>query len=263
MDSNSKNADGFSPSGTLVTVIDLLLEQDAAWLDRSRQKLSGLDTDKLRKLASAAMVQKKRCVAFLANQELTRRGIPPCFRGLPDPNDDDAEQVADLLATDLEWVAVRYPRQRIFLGRWKNLISTNEKSRWATMKFICNWQCRDLWKYVKGLAMSEDQEWECHYLHRDKIGRAQDEIKRARADVAEMLRRCRYDRKLTLVTGAELANFERWLEVWACASMGAWKSPTRVAWLYTAKTGSPLTRQAAAKLMDKLRRDLPAKSCRL
>lgn len=251
------------PHDRLVTVLDLLMRYEVEDLDRNRQKLRALETETLYRLSHAGIQQKRRVAAFLANEELTRRGIPPCFRGLPDPNDDDAEQVADLLATDLEWIAVRYPGQKIFLGRWKNLTSTNEKSRWATIRFICNWQSRELWKYVKGLAMSEDQEWECHYLHRDKIGRAQDEIKRARADVAEKLRRRRYDRKLTLVTEVELADFERWLEVWACASMGAWKSPTRVAWLYTAKTGSPLSRQMAAKLMGKLRRDIPAKSCRL
>lgn len=263
MDSELVNSEHLASHGRLVTVLDLILKHEVKELDRKRQRLRGLETDKLRELAYVGILRKKRIAMFLASEELTRRGIPPCFRGLPDPNDDDAEQVADLLAIDLEWIASRYPQQKTVLGRWKNLASKNEKSRWLTIQFICRWQVREMYKYVKGLAMTQNQEWECHYLHRDKIRWAQDETKRTRADVAEKLRRRRYDRKLTLVTEKELADFERWLDVWACASMGAWESPTRVAWLYTAKTGNPLSKQMAAKIMDKLRRDLPAKRSRL
>lgn len=251
------------PSGGLVTVVDLLLEKAPGDLERSRNKLRGLDTDTLRTVAFAGIQQKKRVAAFLANEELTRRGIPPCFRGLPHPNDDDAEQIADLKAADLEWIAHQYPNHKVFMGRWKGIGSLNQKTRLATIKFICTWKSREMWKYVRGLALTVDQEWECHYLHRDKIGLAQDEIKHARKRVADELRRRWYARGLTLVTDQESADFERWLEVWVCAIMAAWKSPTRVAWLYTAKTGMPLTRQMAAKIMGKLRRDLRPKSCGL
>lgn len=263
MEKSSITTDGIAPSGGLVTVVDLLFEQEAAALERSRTRLKGLETQTLCKLAYAGLQQKKRVTAFLANEELTRRGIPPCFRGLPDPNDDDAEELADLLAIDLEWIAGRYPMQKVFMGRWKSLTSSTPKQRWATIRFICKWETREMWRYVKGLAMSKNQEWECHYLHHDKIRWARVEIKRARKEVAEKLRRRRYDRNLTLATDEELADFERWLEVWSCASMGAWKLPSRVAWLYAVKTGRPLTRQMAAKIMDKLRRDLPPQYCRL
>lgn len=251
------------PSGSLVTVVDLLLEHDAAELEGTRQRLRGLETETLCKLARNGIQQKKRVTAFLVNEELTGRGIPPCFRDLPYQNDDDVEQVADLVAIDLEWLSIRYPKQKIFFGRWKNLTNPNAKSRWATIRFICNFQSREMWKYVKWLSMTQDQEWECNFLHRDKIGWKGNEIKRLKKEVSEKLRRRRYDRKVSLVTVAELADFERWIEVWSCASMGAWESPTRVAWLYTAKTGKPLTRQMAAKIMDKLRRDLRPGSCQL
>lgn len=251
-----------SHPGKLVTVIELLLARDPDLLNQLREKLRGLDNEKLCQLANVSIRQKKRVAAFLANEALTLRGVPPCFRKLPEPS-GDALQLADLLAIDLDWFGVRYPEQKTLMRRWKNVTSKKIESRWATIRFICTWQFRDMWKYVKLLAMTEYQEWECHYLHRGKMDSAQDAIKRSREDVAGKLRQQRYKRKLKLLTNEELADFDRWLEVWACANMGAWKSPTRVAWLYTAKTGNPLSRQMAAKIMDKLRRDLPPKSCRL
>lgn len=261
IESSSPTFDSSHP-GKLVTVIDLLLARDTDLLDQVRKKLQGLDTEKLRQLAYVNMRQKKRVAAFLANEALTLRGVPPCFRKLPEPS-DDALQVADLIAIDLDWLGVQHPEHKTRMGRWLNVTSKKITSRWATIRFICDWQSRDMWKYVKGLALSEAQEWECHYLQREKIRRVRDLIESNREDVAGKLRQCRYARGLKLLTDKELEDFERWLEVWVCANMGAWKSPTRVAWFYTMKTGKPLSKQMAAKIMDKLRRDLPAKSCRL
>lgn len=246
----------------LVTVIDLLLACDTDLLNQVREKLQDLDTEKLVRLAFVKIRQKKRVTAYLTNEALTLRGIPPCFRKLPEPS-DDALQVADLIAIDLDWIGVRYPEHKTYLGRWGNVTSKKITTRWATIRFICNWQSRVMYKYVKLLALSEHQEWECHYLQREKIGWRGNLIESMREDVARKLRQRRYARGLKLLTVEELEDFERWLEVWACANMGAWKSPTRVAWLYTKKTGKPLSRQMAAKIMYKLRRDLPAKSCRL
>lgn len=261
IESSSPTFDSSQP-GKLVTVIDLLLARDADLLNQVREKLQGLDTEKLCQLAFVSIRQKKRVVAFLVNEALTLRGVPPCFRKLPEPS-DDVLQVADLLAIDLDWLGVHHPEHKALMGRWENVTSKKITSRWATIRFICNWQSRDMSKYVKWLALSEAQEWECHYLQREKIRRGRDLIESKREDVAGKLRQRRYARGLRLLTDEELEDFKRWLEVWACANMGAWKSPTRVAWFYTMKTGKPLSRQMAAKLMYKLRRDLPAKSCRL
>lgn len=247
----------------LVTVIDLLSQSDPNVLARHSERIASLATETLRKLLPDALRVRSRVIAFQISQELTRRGIPPCFRGLPQPNDDDPEQIADLLAIDLEWIARQYPEHKAAWRRWKSLTSTNERSRWATINFICNWQSKEMWLYVKGLAMTRNQEWECHHLRHAKVMWAHEAIKDARKDVDAQLRRRWHDRKLTLTTEEEQANFKRWLEIWECASMGAWESPTRIAWLYTAKTGLPLTRQVAAKIAGKLRRDLPPTARRL
>lgn len=222
-------------------------------LQAMREKLTTLDTDKLQKLIPAVLAKNLRIQGFLANQELTKRGVPPCFRDLS-ALENSLHEEPDSQLIDLDWIANRYPENQKdayqFFGRLFNPWSFDE-----TAKMIWQEGKRPMWKIVLGLSLSIQQQWQCHYVSSDKVRKQRKQLAKNLPEVITALKDARFARGLTLITPEENKSLQRWINVWQVAHLADWR-PTETARLYTLKTGEPLSRQMASKLLMKLERDL-------
>lgn len=231
---------------------NLINSKDKDVLKVMKDKFESLDTEKLKKFIPVAINKNLRIENFLANQELTKRGIPPCFRALEGLN-DKFNGSADSQIIDLDWIANRYTRnQKTAYGFYGQLFN-----QWSFYKIALTiWQNdqRPMWKIVGGLKLTTLQLWQCHYIANDKVRKKRKKLAEQLPEVTAELRNSRYARNLTLVTNKELDEFKRWIDVWQVAHIANWK-PTETARLYTLQTGNPLSRQMASKILFKLERD--------
>jgi hypothetical protein len=261
------------PDTALVTVGDLLAQKPLERAHAAQERLQRAPRARLLRELKAAQERRQRVSAWLINCELTRRALPPAFRPL-DINYDDAELLLDSLVVDLQWIGERYPEHRVYFMRWRKF--TNPRYLDKQARYIFNSTGRGkrpIYKVVKGLAFTVDQQRECHYLRMDKFANQQAQLDRMLDEVRNEIE-ARYTMRLldrgaevVKLTNDELAMIRRRAMVWYCANLSAW-SPTRTSRLYNAVTGAndplgsmtkPINRQQALNVMQQLSRDLPKK----
>ncbi|TVO60542.1 hypothetical protein [Denitromonas ohlonensis] len=193
---------------------------------------------------------------WLINLEYTQRGIPPVFRNLPDLNDDDPAQVADLFAIDLAWLAARYPCHSPLFKRWQGVFKA--ASLLSTADYIAeNHPRREPHWFCKGLALTDDQERELHIIKHDRHRRELDRLTDQREEVRIRLAAAYHGRDDRYKTDDHIATIARRVAVWFCGSLAGWKKPQRIADLLLAYTGDAISRQLAAKIVAQVHRDIP------
>jgi hypothetical protein len=259
------------PKRTLTTTLQgILLAADPAKIEATTAEMAALTRAELDlqltwvtlKVETAAATSRAvspatRLELWLVNAEYTQRSIPPVFRRLPHPNDDDPDQIADLFAVDLHWLVARYPQQPLLLTRWKGLFQPtrfHRASDWISTDYPRNamhWFC-------KGLGLTDDQHREMHFIKRDGIRKEFDRLT-AEREAARINLSTAYHARAQDVryrTDDHKATISRRLEIWFAGSLANWR-PQRTAELYCALTGEPITRQLAAKVIAQVHRDLP------
>lgn len=253
----------------LETVGQLVFKIPEAKAQAARAGLATQSRSKLASLLRKAIQGRRRASVWLINQEYSRRGVPPVFRDELVVNYDDPELLMDSLAVDLEWIATTYPLHVTFYQRWSRFVSA--PSFHSQVRYIFNSVGRgkrSLYRAIKGLALSADQQRECHYLSQECYLSQVSTLRAARETTEANLREKHQTRVRRRLLAEDYDIVARKVNVWFCANLGGWK-PTRTASLYNALTGNPdgavksMTRQQAHNVMNDLIRDLNKKECRL
>jgi hypothetical protein len=241
---------GFVPLSSLLGAIST-----EEW-DRSRTRLAGIDARKLVLAYNKALKSEQRELAYAFSEELTRRGIPPCFREAPPHSTLDINLRFDLLAHDLQWVAAHYPDQRhkASSGYAGLLFGVNPLKR-AEYRFTTR-KTGHTWILVKQLRLTLDQQWECNRLRSRPVKLAARSLTpRAEHTLGAIVRYLPTTMRTMTRQEAGAALLRRY-RVWLCAEMTQ-HSPTRAARLYRLWTSHDIGRNIAARDIEWVRRHIP------
>jgi hypothetical protein len=238
----------------------LTFMQHAASLDdlcEVRRRVAKLARADLIQRYSTAFNDGKRLVAGIMAAELIERGVPPCFwhdvLALDDPTLD---QRADLVLTDLAWLRRWYPDHAgaVRYQRGKALLTGSEAVFRREAEFAFYQGRRPAWKLVSSMSMTERQQWDSAYLRSTPIRRhaalTDAHSVRVRLALSDDLQAAR---RTAAFTDADAhASLERRHALWRCARMVKMMRPTEIAARYEQMTGTTITRQAAAKQLEKV-----------
>lgn len=245
-------AQGFAP------LASLLCKVAPEKLDQAQRRVEGLGREELIDRFREAFANDKRLVAHILSVELTWRCVPPCFRHERLVWDGaSVNQRYDLLVADLAWLrrwhsdhakAIRYRRSRLlFTGSEAQLHKEAEYAYWAGR--------RPAWKLVGSLSLTERQQWDCAWLRSTPIKKKAAMIDDASARVFEALQSDLRTARRTVTFGEPeaMAALRRRHALWRCSRIVGEASPTEIAARYIQLTGEPITRQLAAKHLEKMR----------
>lgn len=246
------------PSGTSHTPFSSLLHAVTPdTLDEARRRVAKLDRADLIQRYRAAYAEDKRLTAYVMAGELIERGIPPCFwherLALVSAS---VNQLADLAMADLAWLRRQHPAHAsaVRYQRGKALLTGSETVFLREAEFAFYGGKRPAWKLVGSLSMTERQQWEAAYLRSTPIKREAE----ATAILSERVRQALHDnlqtvhRTSTFSEADALASLARRHALWHCSRMGKGDSAAMIAGHYTQFTGELITRQAAAKQLEKV-----------
>lgn len=251
------NASGLSTQNHVfkpLTLMPYVAHPDT--LEEVRHRVERLDRASLIERYQVAYFNGKRLIAGIMAAELIERGIPPCFWHERLALDDATlEQRADLVLADLAWMRRWYPNhaKSVRYQRCKAILTGSEAVFRSEAEFMFYKGRRPAWKLVGSMSMTERQQWDSAYLRSTPIKRHAAITNELSTRVYQALHDdLEATRRTTAFTDADAkASLERRHVIWLCARMVANKSPTEIAARYQQMTGVPITRQAAAKQLEK------------
>lgn len=235
-------------------------------IEQRRESLKGLTTLELRHSQRASIEQENWTFAFIAAQEFTRRGVPPMLRRLGIKREEQSGEIRDdLLTYDLEWLAMTYPdqlartdahgkssRARNYQAVFRAHVSLEHFLRGISHVFSHSHHYEP-WDICKDLKLTDEQQWECRYIHNGEIGSAKrktfakSEQMRTLLAAREMGGRCGKgpdDRRVTI---------QRRHDIWFISQITGREHPTEIARLYRLMTGDKLmTKGIIARQLDKI-----------
>jgi hypothetical protein len=256
------------PKETFVTIEELLSDVPADKLDRACAGIARMDLDKLKLELSIALYDARgvhrpiygpasrasetaRRKAWLINRDFTRRGIPPCFRKLPDAAEFGLNGRYDLALWDADWIATRYPDHKVLFKRHKALFTP--KSFLASLGFLFYFGKRAAWSMCQELGLTVEQQWECHYLQSGPVGKRRRAIVQMRPKVESQIAEAQETKRQRGRSAADKAKtLSRLRALWLCGSMADWAGQ-RTANLYHMLTGDRIARNLAAKQLEKIK----------
>jgi hypothetical protein len=226
-------------------------------LNEVRRRVARLDRIDLIARYQTAYADGKRLVAYVMADDLIERGIPPCFWHETLTLDSTTTAQREVLTlVDLAWLRRWHPNHAsaVRYQRGKMLLISSETVFHREAAFLFYQGQRPAWKIVGTLSMTEHQQWESAYLRSTPIKKA--------AEVTETLSRrvhqallddLRTIRRTTVFGEIEAAaSLARRHALWRCSRMIKSGSPTEIAARYLQLTGTSITRQAAAKQLEKV-----------
>jgi hypothetical protein len=246
----SPAAAGFQPLAPLLQSIT------HTKLDAARLRVAEFDRDKLIKSYRNALTSNKRLTAFILADEMTKRGIPPCSRlDHRSPQPATPEQKFDLLMADLRWLRRWYPDHvnNIRYKRYRDLYALHEPAHHRSAEYVFYGGKRPAWKIVASMSLDQRQQWDCVVLrsapikkHGGKTQAMSDRVFSALRDDLQSVRRTS-----SFTDEVAHATLIRRHKLWLCSRMTS-GSPTETAIRYSQMTGLPITRQNAAKQLQKI-----------
>ncbi|MDR3480568.1 MAG: hypothetical protein P4L91_07610 [Burkholderiaceae bacterium] len=242
----SDSVSGFRPLAPMLQAIA------PAKLAAVRERVAGLDRDQLLNQFRVAFDGRKRLVAFIVADELTARGVPPCFRlSHSAPTDHDINQNFDLFLYDVRWIRCEYldHKKLVRYERYRELFSFSETNFHRAAEYVF-WQGhRPSWKIVASLGMTDRQQWDCVRLRSAPVAKRDAVTKSMRREVFEILqadlRRVR--RTKTFTNDDATATLLRRHDLWVCSRMTASGGAAEVATRYFQLTGKAITRDIAKR----------------
>ena len=243
---------GFAPLIPLLRLVDPLK------LDEARRRLRKLKRADLLERYRTAFSSGHRVHAYVMAQALAENDVPPfvwheaiCLDEL------NVSQRFDLFIGDLLWLRrqypdhakiVRYRRCRAVLTAYTTIFHREAEFMWYAGR-------RPVWKLVGSLSLTEHQQWDCALLRSTPIRKqaaATDAIgNRVFKTLEDDVRTVR--RTAAFGEAEAFATVRRRYTVWRCARMAGANSAQQVAIRYEQLTGTPITRQAAAQQLAKVR----------
>jgi hypothetical protein len=245
----------------------LTMMQHAASLDTLHEvhiKVARLSRAEVIRRYRAAYAAGKRLIAGVMAANLVERGIPPCFwHEMLAFDDATLDQRADLVLTDLAWLRRWYPKHAaaVRYRRGKALLTGSDATFRREAKFAFYQGKRPAWKLVGSMSMTERQQWDCAYLRSTPVKRLAAVTEtlscRVRQVIIDDLQAAR--RTVAFTDADAHASVARRFALWRCARMVEDVSPTEIATRYQQMTGTTITRQVAAKQLQKVQAALTAK----
>ncbi|WP_295997167.1 hypothetical protein [Rugamonas sp.] len=226
-------------------------------LDEARRRVAKLDRADLIQRYRAAYADGKRLTAYVMAGELIERGIPPfCWREVLALDSATINQCADLMLSDLAWLRRQHPAHAsaVRYQRGKALLTGSETVFLREAEFAFYGGKRPAWKLVQSISMTDRQQWEAAYLRSTPIKRAAE----AMAILSERVRQALHDnlqtvhRTPTFSEADAQASLARRHALWRCSRMVKGESAAMIAARYMQLTGELITRQAAAKQLEKV-----------
>jgi len=226
-----------------------------AKLDAARATLASLPREALASKFQSAFHAGQRIVRLLCADELIGRGIPPAFWHDFQPHPAyTLEQRFDLFSFDVRWLRAAYPAhaRAVRYPRGKLLLTGNDKDFWRESEFAFYGGRRPAWKLVGSLSLSTAQQTDCCWLRSAPVARrlqaVEDRCGKVLTALQEDLKHVR--RTATFTDADAQALLLRRHQVWICGQMADGK-PTETALRYRQLTGQTLSRQLAAKHLEK------------
>lgn len=250
----SASGPNFQP---LLPFLDFIpLEDRKAWC----QRLEGLDRAKLLTAYDRAFTSGQRAAFFMLSDELTTRGIPPIFRySCLLAEECSVNQQFDLLMADMRWLRCWYPDhfQSIRYKRYQLLFGRDEKMFHRAAEYVFFQGQRPLWKITASMSLSQRQQSDCIILAAAPIKRQRKATQARQEAVFKALQNDLQNvRRTKSFTDEEAqAALIRRHALWLCWRMTE-GSPSETARRYQQMTGQEITRQAAAKQLEKIHRIL-------
>jgi hypothetical protein len=250
-----------------LAVMPLTLASHATSPDRLEEVRS-----RVARLAHAELIQRyrvayangKRLIAGIMATELIERNVPPCFwHEVLALDSASVDQRADLVLADLAWVRRWYPEHAssVRYRRGKRLLTGSDADFRREVQFAFYDGRRPAWKLVSSMSMTEHQQWDAAYLRSAPIKRQAERTDLLQARVWQALNDdLQTARRTVAFTDADAqASLSRRFALWHCSRMVKDGSPTEIARRYHQNTGMSITRQAAAKQLQKVFTILRAK----
>lgn len=228
-------------------------------LTEARRRVVKLDRVGLIQRYRTAFSDGRRLLAFVLANELIGRGIPPCgfWHEALALDEITINQRYDLLLADLAWLRRWYPdhAKLVRYQRGKGLLIGSDTVFHREAEFAFYQGKRPAWKIVGSLSMTERQQWDCAWLRSTPIKRQAE----ATAILSRRVHQALHDdlqttrRTVSFSEADAQASLARRHALWRCSRMVNDVSPTEIAGRYQQLTGEPITRQTAAKQLEKVR----------
>lgn len=246
------------PTQGFVPLSPLLRSVDPLKLDEAGRRLRKFERAELIGRYRAAFAAGRRLEAYLTAEALVTQGVPPfAWHDALHANGLNATERFDLFMGDLLWLRrqypdhvtnVRYQRCRAMLNGGTAVFHREAEFMWYAGR-------RPAWKLVGSLSLTERQQWDCVLLRSTPI--------KKRAEVTEAMCERAFKalqndvqsvrRTATYGEAEAQATVHRRYVLWHCMRMVRTNSPTEIAARYEQLTGTPITRQAAAQQLEKVR----------
>jgi hypothetical protein len=194
-----------------------------------------------------AKVKGARMLSWLVSCELTRRGVPPCFRRLPDRDKLGLNGRYDLTLWDANWIVGRYPDHKVLNSRHQPMFTPDRFFRSVEFLFWAGKRAPGGMSRVLGLT--PEQQWECHCLQAGPVSKKRRLIREMQPGTERRLAEVENaKRQRGRSAAAKAATLRRLQQIWLCGSMASW-APQRTADLYKMQTGQQIGRNLAANLI--------------
>jgi len=245
-------AQGFVPLTSLLRLVDPFK------FDEAQRRLRRLQRTNLLMRYQAAFASGRRVHAYVVAEALAANGVPPfTWHETLHLDELNVNKRFDLFMSDLLWLRhahvehaqhVRYRRCRAVLTGHTSIFRREAEFMWYSGR-------RPIWKLVGSLSMTERQQWECTLLRSTPIQRraavtdaTSERVYKALEDDVRRVRRT-----TTFGEAEALATVHRRHMLWRCSRMVSTASPTEIAARFEQITGTPITRQAVAQQLERVR----------
>lgn len=268
--------------GMLEPLSSVLAGQTPGSLDRARAIARSYGREKAAEKYRNAFATGRRAVAFVLAEALTANGLPPCFRFSHPPSSRTLtlDQQLDLFAHDMQWIATQHPAQQqaVTGRRYQRLFAAampddlecalptgeafqHDGFEWVReAEYWFNNGERDEWVIVRGLGLSERQQWECQWLRSPVVNRKADALKERRDAIHKTIMAHLPKTSRTMDPDAAKAVLTRRFRVWLCGQMtrdGSKVSPAAAARLYAMWTGETIDRGTTGQVLKWVESNVP------
>ena len=239
------------------TPLALLLQAiTPAGLAAARVKVAAFERDELVGRFRSAFHSGKRVASLLYADGLISQGIPPAFwHDHQSRTDYSLEQRFDLFVHDVRWRRLAYPSpdSAVRYKRCKLMLTGPERDFWREAEFAFFAGRRPAWKIVGSLSLSAQQQTDCWWLRSTPVARRLQAVTAKRDQVFAALSEDLIHVRRTVAFTEDDANalLLRRHQLWVCGAM-AGRKPTETAARFLQMTGQTISRQLAAKHLEKV-----------
>lgn len=235
----------------LVPLVRHITEADAERCRRVRAALPTYTTGKLCASLRKVFRSGQRVASFLLAEELAARGVPPSLRDMElERLHLSLNERFDLFVYDARWIMRRHPEQVAVVRYEQSKRMFKESTFHQAAHFTFFYGQRPPGKIAGGLALSDEQQWECAWLRSKHISKQADAIALMRPTVRKRLKEPIYSaRNKAFTDDGAAASLLRRERLWLCSQMFG-NSPTKIAQRYEQMTGDPIARNLVAKQLQ-------------